>query len=98
MATGRKTGGRVAGTPNHATLARQSAILASGLSPLDYLVGVYRDESQAVGVRIDAAKAVASYCYPKLQSVDLGSREGQPLTVQIIKFADIPADELPPER
>jgi hypothetical protein len=93
MATGRKTGGRVAGTPNHATLARQSAIIASGLSPLDYLVGVYRDEMQAVNVRIDAAKAVAAYCYPKLQAIDLGSREGQPLTVSIIKFSDLPDDE-----
>jgi len=98
VATRRKTGGRAAGAPNQATLARQSAILASGLPPLDYLVSVYRDASQAVGVRVDAAKAVASYCYPKLQSANLGSREGQPLTARIIKFSDMPEDEKPGER
>jgi hypothetical protein len=69
--------------------------VGSGLTPLDYLVSVYRDEDQMVNVRIDAAKAVAAYCYPKLQALDLGSREGQPLTVQIIRFSDLPTSETP---
>jgi hypothetical protein len=94
---GVRRGGRQKGSLNHATLARQSAILASGLSPLDYLVSVYRDEEQAVNVRVDAAKAVAGYCYPKLQALDLGSREGQPITVQVIRFSDLPNEATPGE-
>jgi hypothetical protein len=50
---GVRFGGRQKGSRNHATLARQSAILTSVLSPLDYLVSVYRDENQPVNVRVD---------------------------------------------
>ena len=47
----------------------QSALLASGLSPLDYLISVYRDEGQLVNVRVDAAKAaaIAALTHPSAQ-------------------------------
>lgn len=41
-----------------------------GLSPLDYLLSVFRDEGADGGRRIDAAKAAAPYCHAKLQPVD----------------------------
>lgn len=41
-----------------------------GLSPLDYLLSVLRDLNADEARRIDAAKAAAPYCHPKLQPVD----------------------------
>jgi hypothetical protein len=44
MAIGKKTGGRKKGAPNKATAAKAAAIEASGLTPLDYMLSVMRDE------------------------------------------------------
>lgn len=90
---GVRLGGRQKGSLNHATLARQSAVLASGLSPLDYLCGVFRDESEPTSIRVDAAKAVCAYVYPKLQALDVNATGGQPLNVTIVKFSELPGEE-----
>jgi hypothetical protein len=65
-----KTGGRKKGIPNKATAAKAAAIAESGLTPLDYLLSVVRDETAETPVRVDAAKAAAPYVHPKLQPVD----------------------------
>jgi hypothetical protein len=70
MAKGRKTGGRHKGTPNKATAARQSAIAASGLTPLEYLLSVMRDETADHHTRLDAAKAAAPFVHPRMGQVD----------------------------
>jgi hypothetical protein len=36
-------GGRTKGTPNRASAAKAAEIAASGLTPLDYMVGVMRE-------------------------------------------------------
>jgi hypothetical protein len=75
MATGLKTGGRTKGTPNRATAARASEIAAAGLTPLDYMLGILRDESKDAAERFEAAKQAAPYCHPKLAAttLDLGA-------------------------
>lgn len=70
MAIGRKTGGRKKGVPNKASIARQKAVESSGLTPLEYMLSVMRDESAEPMRRDDAAKAAAPYIHPKLQPVD----------------------------
>ena len=71
MAKGLKTGGGSRkGIPNKATAAKVAQIAASGLTPLDYLLSVMRDEGLEVGQRVDAGKAAAQYVHPKLQPVD----------------------------
>ena len=52
MATGQKTEGRRRGTPNRATVSKRDQILASGMSPLDFMVSVFRDETQPLAVRL----------------------------------------------
>ena len=85
MARGRKTGGRRKGTPNKATATRQAEIAASGLTPLDYMLSVMRDEQADKVARLDAAKAAAPYVHPKLASVDhTHSRDGGPRAVYLI--------------
>lgn len=71
MAAGKKTGGRQKGTPNKATAAKAAEIAASGLTPLDYMLSVLRDEANDPIARLDAAKAAAPYVHPKLASTEL---------------------------
>ncbi len=70
MAKGLKTGGRQKGTPNRATTAKAAEIAASGLTPLDYLLRVMRDEGGEAHTRLEAARAAAPYVHPRLTSVD----------------------------
>lgn len=40
------------------------------------------------------AQTVASFVYPKLSSVDVNAHSDQPITVQVITFADVPIEEV----
>lgn len=62
--------GRKPGTRNKRTEEQVEAIAASGLTPLDYMLGVMRDETEEKGRRLDAAKAVAPYCHARLTAVE----------------------------
>lgn len=83
MAEGKKTGGRVKGVPNRATAAKVAEIAASGLTPLEYMLSVMRDDFADVSRRDDMAKAVAPYIHPKLSAVEHGGKDGGPIQVVI---------------
>jgi hypothetical protein len=51
-----------------ATLQRQM-LRSDNLTPLDYLVSVYTDDSNSLRDRLDAAKAAAPYVHPRLSAV-----------------------------
>lgn len=70
MAVGRKTGGRTKGTPNKTTAEKIAEVAASGLTPLDFMLTILRDEDRADDLRFEAAKAAAPYCHAKLSTVD----------------------------
>lgn len=80
--------GRKAGAPNKATAARQEAVEASGLTPLNYMLSIMRDETAAKEDRFEAAKAAAPYVHPKLASVDHQSSDGsmspKPSTIEFV--------------
>ena len=63
--------GRKPGALNKATKQQRDAIKASGLTPLEYLLSVMRDEGTDKRERIDAAKAAAPYCHPRLSQVEM---------------------------
>ncbi len=67
---GMKVGGRQKGTPNRATAERQRQIAESGMTPLDYLLSVMRDENEPPDARLDAAKAAAPYVHPRLSAIE----------------------------
>ena len=71
MALGRKTGGRAKGTPNKATAAAAQQVAESGLTPVQFLTQVYRNEGLDIALRVNAAKSVAPYIHPSLSSVDM---------------------------
>ena len=54
-----KTGGRKEGTPNKATATREAEIKASGVTPLDFMLGVMRDDGKTVELRLEAAAKAA---------------------------------------
>lgn len=81
-APGERRGGRKKGTPNKASAAKEALIAASGLTPLEYMLTVLRDESADSTARMEAAKSAAPYCHPKRAPVDgEGNEAGLTLTV-----------------
>lgn len=62
--------GRKPGVPNKVTAARRAIIVASGLTPLDYMLTILRDEEQSEDVRFEAAKAAAPYVHAKLSTTE----------------------------
>ena len=64
-----KSGGRRKGTPNRATKAKAAKIAESGLTPLDYMLSVLRNEKAPSEDRMEAAKSAAPYVHPKLAAM-----------------------------
>ena len=79
MTLGLKTGGRIRGTPNRRpTYAAVKAMMAGEQTPLDFLLGVMRDEKQDIQLRLMAAKAAAPYMHRALKSVEQSGVDGGP--------------------
>jgi hypothetical protein len=68
--------GRPKGARNVKTKQQSEAVKASGLTPLDYMLSVLRDDTQDLSVRLDAANKAAPYVHAKLASVDHKSSDG----------------------
>ena len=66
----REGAGRPKGSVNKATAERQAVVAASGLTPLDYMLALMRDEGADEAKRLDAAKAAAPYVHPRLAAVE----------------------------
>ncbi len=67
---GERRGGRQKNTPNKRTAEIQAKVEASGLTPLDYMLSVMRNEDNEAPVRLDAAKSAAPYVHAKLSAID----------------------------
>ena len=85
MAAGVKTGGRQKGTPNRATVAKAEEIAASGLTPLDFMLKLLRDEAQPTDLRLDAAKSAAPYVHPKRAPVNSDGEDSSGIVVVVNK-------------
>lgn len=69
---GKRVGaGRKKGVPNKRTAEVQAAVEASGLTPLDYMLTIMRDETGDKRDRLNAAISAAPYVHAKLSSIDL---------------------------
>ena len=42
----------------------------SGVMPVNFLINVMRDKNQSMDMRVEAAKAAAPYCHPRLSSIE----------------------------
>ena len=66
---GERRGGRQKGTPNKRTVKMIAEVEESGLTPLDFLISVMRDETVPRAERMEAAAKAAPYVHPKLATV-----------------------------
>src|SRR5437763_4353638 len=76
---GDRRGVRKHGTPNRDSTARQAEVAASGITPLDYMLKVLRDENADPHQRFEAAKSAAPYIHPKLANIQHGDDSNNPL-------------------
>lgn len=67
----RPNSGRKPGSRNKKTEQQIQAVEQSGLTPLDYLLSVMRDEANEAKDRVEAAKAAAPYVHPRLSQMQL---------------------------
>lgn len=69
--------------PSSLTLkTREIAAKASetGLTPLEFMLEILRDETQEKAARFEAAKHAAPYIHPKLSSIEASGPGGAPLS------------------
>lgn len=74
-------GGSRKGRPNKLRKGRAEAISKSGLTPLEYMLSVFRDTQVKQGLRMDAAKAAAPYIHPRLQAITYTDNSDVPMEV-----------------
>jgi hypothetical protein len=65
-----KTGGRQKGVANKRTREIADAAVKEGLTPLEYMLAVLRDENAATERRDEMARAAAPYIHPRLSNVE----------------------------
>lgn len=77
---GRRPGaGRKPNTPNKRTAELQKAVEESGMTPLDYMLSVMRNETNEPRERLTAAVSAAPYVHAKLSSIELAGKDGAPM-------------------
>ncbi|PDT15892.1 hypothetical protein CO670_15465 [Rhizobium sp. J15] len=84
----REGAGRKAGAATRMNEEARAKAAEGGLMPLDYMLSVLRDEEQPAAARMDAAKAAAPYVHAKLASVEHSGKDGGPMVLEIVRFAD----------
>jgi hypothetical protein len=62
--------GRKAGSPNKANAEREAEVKASGITPLDYMLTMLRNETETPANRMWAAEKAAPFVHPKLAAVE----------------------------
>jgi hypothetical protein len=67
----RRNAGRPLGGQNRIDREAREKAKAAGITPLDYMLQILRNEDNPRDVRLDAAKAAAPYLHAKLNSVDM---------------------------
>ncbi len=82
-APGERRGGRRKGTPNKRTAEQREQIAASGLTPLEYMLGVMRDPKAPAARRDDMAKAAAPYVHPKLSAIEHTGKDGGAIEMEV---------------
>lgn len=87
--------GRKPGIPNKITQARREELLASGVSPLDYMLGVLRNDQESPERRFAAAKEAAPYLHARLASVQHTGDPENPVHVE--QTNKVRAEDLDPE-
>lgn len=85
---GKRAGaGRKKGEPNKRTQEAQSIANATGITPLEYLLDVMRNDSDAK-MAMSAAIAAAPYVHAKLSSIDANVTHSGEISVAVNVYFD----------
>ena len=82
--------GRKKGSATKKTREIADNAAASGITPLEYMLGILRDPEQSQEARYVAAKDAAPYVHPRLSTVDANLSGEVGLTVNIKRFTPAP--------
>lgn len=75
----RKNAGRKPGAATTKTREIANKASENGLTPLEYILSVMRDETTEPRERLSAAVAAAPYMHAKLSSVEVSGKDGGPV-------------------
>lgn len=90
MKGGKREGaGRKRGIPNKATAKKAAEIAESGLTPLDYMLQLMRNEESDGVVRFEAAKAAAPYVHPRLAATEHTGKDGGPIETKEVSDMEL---------
>lgn len=79
----RQGAGRPKGGANKLNGEARAKALAGGITPLDYLLGVLRDDTKSEETRIDVAKAAAPYVHARLAAVEHSGDKDKPVAISV---------------
>jgi hypothetical protein len=79
----RPNSGRPKGSTNKLDQEARKKAIETGISPLEYLLGVMRNPEMDLEKRIDAAKAAAPYVHARLQAVTHTGPDDGPVKINI---------------
>lgn len=65
--------GRKSGSPNKATQEQRDAVAASGLTPLEFMLTILRDEDESMENRCWAAEKAAPFVHARLANVEMNA-------------------------
>lgn len=75
----RKNAGRKPGAATTKTREIANKASEAGLTPLEYILSVMRDDATEPRERLSAAVAAAPYMHAKLSSVEVSGKDGGPV-------------------
>lgn len=94
--------GRKPGKRSRKTAELIKAVEAAGITPLDYMLSILRDETKTENIRLQAARDSAPYIHSKLQSLEVESSvttnhvvSSKPLDIDewLAKHGGVPQDD-----
>ena len=76
----REGAGRKKGSPNQRRAEVAIKAAAEGITPIDYMLQIMRDEDAPQEMRLDAAKSAAPYVHARLSAVTVGGDKDNPVS------------------
>jgi len=89
MAAGRKTGGRLAGTPNRTTRDVQELLESLGCDPIEGMARIAMNPKVRLEVRARMFAELAQYVYPKRKAVEHGGAGPSPLEIRLTRVGGV---------
>ncbi len=81
--------GRRKGSTTTRTREIAEQAFEKGVTPLEFMLSIMRDEAADQPVRLDAAKSCAPYIHPRLAAVQVTGKDGAPIEVSDVSDLEV---------